>query len=110
MTLEAMQWVLLGYAVLLGVGGVIGYVKAGSRVSLIAGLVSAALTLVCLVVMGHSRWVGAALAGPLAVALAVVFGLRMRKTRKFMPAGLLSLVSQVVAVAMFVTAWTARPR
>ena len=83
------------YALLLGVGGMIGFVKAGSRPSLIAGLVSAALALVSLGLTflgGLGFWLGLVLA----ILMAVTFGIRLRKTGKFMPSGLLLAVSLVM--------------
>ncbi len=85
------------YAVLLAVGGVIGYTKAGSKPSLIAGLGSAVATLIALMLtFQSSRW-GMGLGAILAILLTVFFGYRFAvKTRKFMPAGLLAVVSLVV--------------
>ena len=92
------------YAVLLAVGGVIGYTKAGSRPSLIAGLGSAVAAILALLLsFQNSRW-GMGLGALVAILLAVFFGYRFAvKTRKFMPAGLLAVVSlAVLAVALLV--------
>src|SRR3974390_475818 len=85
------------YAVLLAVGGIIGYTKAGSRPSLYAGLASAVAALLALLVsFQHKNW-GMALGLLLALLLTFLFGHRYAvKTRKFMPAGLLAIVSLVV--------------
>src|SRR6516165_8322741 len=85
------------YAALLAVGGVIGFVKAGSRPSLIAGLISAVAALLALgLSIGNNRW-GVPLGLILSIALFVLFGYRYAvKTRKFMPSGLLAVASLFV--------------
>jgi len=96
------------YAVLLAVGGLIGYKKAGSRPSLIAGSISAVAALLALgLSVGNNRW-GVPLGLLLATSLFVLFGYRYAvKTRKFMPSGLLAIASLVVLAVMFlVMDWT----
>jgi uncharacterized membrane protein (UPF0136 family) len=103
-SLAAGQIALSIYAVLLAVGGVIGYTKAGSKPSLYAGLASALATLLALVLtFQNSDW-GMYLGALVALLLAGFFGYRFAiKTRKFMPAGLLAVLSLVVlAVAILV--------
>ena len=96
------------YAVLLGVGGLIGYFKAGSRASLIAGSISslAALTALWLSIT-YKTW-GVALGLILSISLFILFGYRYAvKTRKFMPSGLLAIASLVVLAVMFlIMDWT----
>src|SRR5437764_11109973 len=97
------------YAVLLAVGGLIGYVKAGSRPSLIAGLLSSVVAFTALGLwIGNSRW-GVPLGLLLASILLVLFGYRYAvKTGKFMPSGLLAVLSLVVlAVMCLVMDWSA---
>lgn len=87
-------WLLLLYAGLVIAGGVMGYVKARSKPSLISGLISgAALLIAWWITLSNSYNAGIALAAGLAIALLVVFALRFRKTKKFMPAGLMAIVS-----------------
>jgi uncharacterized membrane protein (UPF0136 family) len=90
------------YAVLLAVGGVIGYVKAGSRSSLIAGSISAVAAALALgLSIRSNRW-GIPLGLILSTSLFVLFGYRYAaKTRKFMPSGLLAVASLVVLAVMF---------
>lgn len=97
------------YAVLLAVGGVIGFVKARSHASLISGLLSAVFAVVALALMlMNNQKLGAALGATLAVALFILFGYRYAiHNRKFMPSGMLAVVSLVVIVVMLMTAdWT----
>ncbi len=101
LTLTACQVALGAYAVLLAVGGAIGYLKAGSRPSLWAGLGSALVAVVALLISVRNPQWGMGLAALLAFLLAGFFGYRfLVKTRKFMPAGLLAVLS----VAMLVLA------
>jgi len=89
------QAALAFYALLLAVGGYIGFAKAGSRPSLIAGTVSALLAIVAeaLTLAGSfGFWIGLILAA----ALTAVFAIRFRKTGKFMPSGMLVGVSVVM--------------
>jgi len=97
-------WFLLLYAVLVIAGGILGYVKAKSKPSLISGVVSGIALLVAWFMTWQRYEAGLALATCLAVALVVVFGMRFRKTSKFMPAGLMSILS-LVAASVFAIAW-----
>ena len=90
------------YAALLAVGGIIGFVKARSRPSLIAGLASAAAALVALGLSTLGNRFGIPLGMTLAVVLFVFFGYRYAlQAHKFMPSGMLAVVSLVVLGVMF---------
>ncbi len=90
------------YAFLLGAGGLIGYLKAGSRPSLIAGSISALAALAALALSISHKNLGIALGMILSISLFVLFGYRYAvKTRKFMPSGLLAVVSLIVLAVMF---------
>ncbi len=97
------QIVLGLYAVLLGVGGVMGFVKAKSRPSLIAGLISAALAAGCVVLFSQNALLANTLGMALALLMGIFFGYRYSLSLKFMPAGLMALVSGVVLVILVVT-------
>lgn len=98
-------WLLLVYAVLVLAGGVMGYVKAQSKPSLISGLISGiALVIAWLITFFQSYTTGMALATFLAIALLIVFAIRFRKTGKFMPAGLMAILSLIGAV-VFAIGW-----
>ena len=91
-----LTYILPVYIVLLLVGGVMGFVKAGSRVSLITSVAFAVALAVC----GYTS----VPRGPLLVVilqalLLVVFVARFAKTRKFMPAGLM-VVATVLALTL----------
>jgi uncharacterized membrane protein (UPF0136 family) len=104
LSLVAGQIALVVYAVLLAVGGVIGYTKAASRPSLIAGLASALAASASLALSFQNASLGMGLGSALAVLLFLFFGYRFAvKTRKFMPSGLLAVVSlAVLAVGILV--------
>lgn len=92
------------YAVLVLVGGIIGFVKAKSRASLIAGIVSAALLGVSAswVAFGSLRW-GAGLGALVASALIGRFLPAFLKTKKVMPAGLVVAVGALTLALDLVT-------
>jgi len=92
----------LVYGGLVLVGGVIGFRKAGSRPSLIAGIASDALLVLAAVLLILGRPAGGTLAMAVAALLLVFFGWRWAKSGKFMPAGLMVLSS---AVALALLAW-----
>ena len=95
------------YAALLAVGGTMGFVKAGSKASLIAGVVSAVVALIALGFATHRGVLGFPLGLVLAIALLGLFGHRYAaKGRKFMPSGLLAIVSLlVIGVLVTVIDW-----
>ncbi len=87
--------VLWIYIILLVIGGLIGFLKAKSQVSLIMSVVFAALLSLCAARIIFQPYV----ADILLAALLVVFAMRLVKTKKFMPAGLM-LVLTIGALAL----------
>ena len=84
--------VLIAYGLLLIVGGVMGFRK-GSKVSLIAGSLSGILVLAGVVLLGFNPSLGWISLSVLNALLAVSFVSRLVKTRKFMPSGMLLVIS-----------------
>jgi uncharacterized membrane protein (UPF0136 family) len=86
------------------VGGVMGYVKAGSTASIIAGSISGILLLVAAYLLPASLAAGLALAAVVSIALAGRFVPAFIKTGQAMPAGLMSVLS-VIGVIVAIVAW-----
>ena len=86
------------------VGGVIGYAKAGSVVSAVAGSVFGILLLVAAFMLPNNMAVGLGLALLISIALAGRFVPAFMKTGQVMPAGLMSALS-VIGVIVAIVAW-----
>jgi uncharacterized membrane protein (UPF0136 family) len=91
--------VLWVYIVLLLVGGLIGFFKAKSKVSLISSSVFAALLVLTVVPGVFQPAFARGLTNILMAVLLVVFAIRLAKTKKFMPSGMM-LVLTIAALAL----------
>jgi len=91
--------VLWVYIVLLLVGGLIGYFKGKSQVSLVMSAAFAAALVLCAVPNIFEVGFRKNLANILMAGLLVVFALRLASTKKFMPAGLM-LIATIAALAL----------
>jgi uncharacterized membrane protein (UPF0136 family) len=91
--------VLWVYIVLLLVGGLIGFLKGKSKVSLITSAVFAALLALTTLRGVFQPAFALMVANGALVVLLLVFTLRLAKTRKFMPSGLI-LAATVVVLAL----------
>lgn len=81
------------YILLLVTGGVVGCVKAKSQVSLYSSLLFGALLALCalnVIPLSAANWIWG--------ALLLVFVIRLAKKKKFMPAGLMVLVTLLALV------------
>lgn len=92
MTPNLVLWI---YIVLLVVGGLIGFLKAKSKVSLITAVSAAALLSLCATHIIFQPYV----ADIILAVLLVLFGWRLTKSKKFMPSGLMLLLT-VVALGL----------
>lgn len=90
----------IAYGILAIVGGIIGYVQARSKASLISGSISGLLLLFGAAMRSQGQDWGSILAIVVTVVLVIVFAMRLAKTRKFMPAGLMTVLGVAALVVM----------
>ncbi|KAJ8369973.1 hypothetical protein SKAU_G00100010 [Synaphobranchus kaupii] len=91
------DWFGYGYASLVAAGGIMGYAKAGSIPSLIAGLFFGLLSAIGAYQISQNPkniWVSLVAAG----ILAAVMGIRFLNSGKFVPAGLMTGASILMLV------------
>jgi uncharacterized membrane protein (UPF0136 family) len=93
------------YGLFLMVGGWIGKVRAGSNASLIAGVASGVISMLAAVsvLIEAVSPMGRVLGLLNAIVLAGIFGVRYSKGRKFMPSGMMGILSLVVAAGLAVS-------
>uniref|UniRef100_A0AC35F4D8 Transmembrane protein 14C n=1 Tax=Panagrolaimus sp. PS1159 TaxID=55785 RepID=A0AC35F4D8_9BILA len=90
------EWIGLIYAAIVAAGGFIGYLKAGSIPSLAAGLVGGSIAGIG--AYTHNFYI---LLG-IAVLLGGFMGFRAINSSKFMPAGLIAVLSLILFVRCIV--------
>ncbi|CDF77388.1 unnamed protein product [Chondrus crispus] len=96
-TAEVARNAIAVYGVVIAGGGIGAFLKSGSKPSIISGVVAG------IVLAGAYVKDSVPLALGTAVALALVFAIRLVKTKKFIPAGMLCIAS-IAAAAFFAAA------
>lgn len=92
------------FGILTIAGGIMGFVKAGSMPSLIAGSVTGVLLLVAAWLMPEHLAAGLAVAFAVSLLLAAQFVPKFIRTGKAMPAGMMSILS-VIGLVLAIVAW-----
>jgi uncharacterized membrane protein (UPF0136 family) len=85
-------------------GGIMGYVKAGSTASIIAGSISGILLLLGAFLLPTNLAAGLAIAALVSVLLAGRFVPAFLKTGNAMPAGMMAILS-LIGIVMAIVAW-----
>lgn len=94
------NWVLWIYIVLLVLGGLLGFLKAKSKVSLVTSLVFGALLALTTVPKLFQPESARIMATLVMAVLMLVFTVRLGKTKKFMPSGVILMIT-IVAFAVW---------
>ena len=85
-------------------GGIVGYVKAGSVISIVAGSISGLLLVVAAFLLPDHKTAGLIIALLVSLLLAGQFVPKFFSTHKVMPAGLMSVLS-VLGIVVAIAAW-----
>ncbi len=102
--MEAAKIYFTVFGILTIAGGVVGYVKAGSVASIIAGSIAGLLLLVGAFLLPEHRMVGLATAFIISFLLAAQFIPKFLRTGRVMPAGMMSILS-VIGIIEAIIAW-----
>ena len=105
--LEPAKIYFLVFGVLTIAGGIMGYVKAGSVVSVVAGAITGILLIVAGLILPKHRELGLSLALLTSAILAGQFIPRLLRTRRLVPAGMMSVLS-VIGIIVAIAAWVAK--
>lgn len=92
--------VFWSYIALLLIGGLIGFFSAGSKVSLITSAIAAALLILARLPGIFQPSFGRAMAEVIMAVLLIVFAIRLAKTKKFIPSGLLLVLTLAVLILL----------
>ena len=92
------------FGILTIAGGIVGYVKAGSLPSIIAGSITGVLLLIAGSLLPEHRASGLATGLVISLLLAAQFIPKFLRTGRAMPAGMMSILS-VIGIIMAIVAW-----
>ncbi|MEM8719270.1 MAG: TMEM14 family protein [Cyanobacteria bacterium P01_G01_bin.39] len=93
----------IAYGLLAGLGGIWGYLKSQSKASLISGCVSGVLLLLFAVMQIQGSNLALLGSRIITLLLVVVFGIRLSKTGKFMPSGIMLVAGIIALSCLFVS-------
>jgi uncharacterized membrane protein (UPF0136 family) len=102
--MEAAKIYFVIFGALTIVGGIVGYVKAGSMASIVAGSITGVLLIVAAFLLPQHRAVGLATGFVISLLLAAQFVPKFIRTGRVMPAGMMSILSVIGLIAAIV-AW-----
>jgi uncharacterized membrane protein (UPF0136 family) len=102
--MESAKIYFIVFGALTILGGIVGYVKAGSVASIIAGSITGVLLLVAAFLLPEHRMAGLAIALIVSLLLAAQFMPKLLRTGRIMPAGIMSLLS-VIGIIVAIVAW-----
>ena len=102
--MEAAKIYFIVFGALTIIGGIVGYIKAGSVASIIAGSITGVLLLVAAFLLPEHRMVGLATALIVSLLLAAQFLPKFLRTGRVMPAGMMSILS-VIGIIAAIVAW-----
>jgi len=91
---------LLILSVFVLIGGIIGYKQAKSKASLIAGVLSAVALGAAFAISLTNEQTGVIMGAVISTLLEVIFAIRLFKTKKFMPGGMMLSLCFVVQVIL----------
>ena len=91
----------IAYGLLTGAGGIWGYIKSKSKPSLILGCLSSILLLVASGMQIQGNIAGLIISKIVVLLLIAVFTLRLIKTGKFMPSGIMSIAGIATLICLF---------
>jgi uncharacterized membrane protein (UPF0136 family) len=100
--MEAAKIYFIIFGLLTIAGGIVGYVKAGSTASIIAGAITGVLLLVAAFLLPEHRVAGLATALIVSLLLAAYFIHKYLSTHAVMPAGMMSVLSVIGIIAAIV--------
>jgi len=92
--------ILAAYALAILIGGLMGYLKAGSHISLVSGIVFGSLLFLCSYAVAKGKHIAQYIALALTFLLDGFFTHRFAKTLHFLPSGLMSLLSLTVLIVI----------
>ena len=102
--METARIYLIVFGALTIVGGIVGYLKAGSVASIIAGSITGVLLLVAAFLLPEHRTIGLATGLIVSLLLAAQFVPKFLRTGRVMPAGMMSILS-VIGIIAVIVAW-----
>jgi uncharacterized membrane protein (UPF0136 family) len=102
--MDATRLYFIIFGALTIVGGIIGYVKAGSLPSIIAGSITGILLVIAGSILPQHRVAGLATAFIVSLLLAGQFVPKFFRTGKMMPAGMMSILS-IIGLIVALAAW-----
>ena len=100
--MEAAKIYFILFGLLTIAGGIIGYVKAGSVASVIAGSITGILLLVGAFLLPEHRAIGLATVFIISLLLLAQFAPKFIRTGTVMPAGIMAILSVIGLVAAIV--------
>lgn len=93
--------IALIYGVIALAGGIAAYLKVKSKASLISGIISGSLLLLGVLLAALDITGGLWVVKLVTLALVIVFIIRLIKTKKFMPAGLMIIGGLITLAGLF---------
>jgi uncharacterized membrane protein (UPF0136 family) len=100
--MEAAKIYFIVFGALTIAGGVVGYVKADSVASIIAGSITGIILLVAAFLLPEHPAIGLATAFIISLLLAAQFAPKFIRTGRLMPAGMMSILSVIGIIAAIV--------